>query len=55
MSFGVDPEGAGHGDRAYRVCLALASVSFLCWLLNSYAISNTILSVSRLIGKFPGR
>jgi hypothetical protein len=55
MSFGVDPVGTDHRDRVYRVCLSLASVSFLFWLLNSYAISNTIHSVSRLIGKFPGR
>jgi len=36
----------------HKVCLYLASLSFLAWLISSYAISNTIRSVSRLLAKF---
>jgi hypothetical protein len=55
MCFRANPVGTDRPDRVHGVCLSLASASFLCWLLNSYAISNTIHSIGRLIGKFPGR
>jgi len=48
-------DDARRRDPIHRVCLTLISVSFLLWLTNSYAISNTIRAVGRLVGKFPGR
>jgi hypothetical protein len=49
------PEKLPHQDRVHRICLFLACSSFLIWLLSSYAISNTIRSVIRLLGKLPNR
>jgi len=44
----VDPR---EQDRLYRVCLSLSLASFLAWVVNSYALSNVIRSISRLGGK----
>jgi hypothetical protein len=51
----VEPETILHRDRVHRVCLFLACSSFVIWLLSSYAISNIIRSVIRLLGKFHNR
>jgi hypothetical protein len=37
--------------RNYRICLILAWASLIIWLLSSYAISNNIRSVARLLHK----
>jgi hypothetical protein len=37
------------------VWLAACGLSFLAWLANSNALSNTIRSVARLAGKLAGR
>jgi hypothetical protein len=41
-------------DRTHTLCLTAAAISFLVWVLNSAAVSGTVGSVARLIGKFTG-
>jgi hypothetical protein len=50
-----DVASGRQGDRQYRVYLSVCIVSFLFWLLDSYALSNVIRSVCRLTGKLLGR
>jgi len=47
-----DPVETRHADWTHKICLCLASISFLAWLASSYAISHTIQSISRLLAKF---
>jgi hypothetical protein len=49
------PETTPHTEKTYRACLFLACLSFAAWLANSWAISNNIRSIVRLVGKFHGR
>jgi hypothetical protein len=52
----VGPTGPKHlPEGVQRVCLSLASLSFLLWLLNSCAIYNTIRWAGRLGEKYLGR
>jgi len=55
MPSSVEPQQILRRDRTHRICLVLACSSFVIWLFSSYAISNLILSVARLLGKFPNR
>ena len=41
-------------EREHQICLTVATVSFLVWLTNSFAVSNTIQALSRLGRKFLG-
>jgi hypothetical protein len=40
---------------AHNFWLAVVTVSFLCWLFNSYGISNAVRSIIRLSGKMLGQ